>query len=90
MKQLLSFHQRCASYITRRHINQEADRSLTHPLSQEVLEEADLLRINDYIQNQKITVYKYAWGRPILMEECMASSQVSGPDNHLVWWSQIH
>jgi len=89
MRQLRSFHQRCPRYITRRHIRENPDGTWTHPPSQEVLEEAGLLPIEDYIQKRKDTIYKYARGRPI-MEECRASCQASGSNGHFVWWSQIH
>jgi hypothetical protein len=89
MRALRSFHQRCARYITRRHIRQKADGSWVYPPSQEVLAEAGLLPIEDYIQKRKDTVAEFARGRPLLIE-CMASRQVAGPDGHLVWWSQVH
>jgi hypothetical protein len=89
MKQLRSFHHRCARYIARRHIKQKEDGTWFHPPSHEVLEECGLLPIEDYIQKRKDTVMKYARGRPIL-DECMASSQASGANGHFVWWSQVH
>ena len=83
---LNSFHNRCARHLTQRHIRQEQDGSWTTPPSTEVLEEAGLKPIQDYIQKRKQNLMIYATRRPIY-EECKTSPRLATNVNQLVWWT---
>jgi hypothetical protein len=56
---LQSFHHKCSQYITGQHIRKNADGSWTFPASSEVLEKANLLPIQIYIEKHKNTIAEY-------------------------------
>jgi hypothetical protein len=53
---LQSFHHKCARYITGQHIRKNADGTWTCPKSSKVLEKANLLPIQAYIEKQRNTI----------------------------------
>jgi len=82
LKQLRSFHSRVARYITGRHIRQNADGTWFHPPTDDVLEEAGLRTIDEYIRRRRDTVRNFVRFRPIY-EVCRRSTAIN---NKAVWW----
>jgi len=83
--ELQSFHRRCARYITGQHIRQNADGTWTCPSSKDVLEQAGLWTIQEYIKRRRNTVMKYAESR-FIYRQCVASKPLASNPNQLVWW----
>ena len=65
LRNLESFHRRCARYITGRHIRENADGTWTCPDSKTTLSMAGLLPIDQYIRTRAATVMRYAKERSI-------------------------
>jgi hypothetical protein len=84
-KDLRSFHNRCARHITGMHIRKNQDGTFTFPKTEEVLREAGLWSIEEYIQRRKDTIEKFAHGRPIY-QQCIESTTLASNPNQLVWW----
>ena len=83
LRQLKSFHTRIARYLTGKHIRQNEDGTWYHPPSADVLQEAGLESVEEYIKRRRDTVrLKYVFGRPLL-NECRRSSAIN---NKAVWW----
>jgi hypothetical protein len=87
-KKLQSFHRRCARYITGQHIRQNPDGTWTCPSSAEVLSQAGLWTIQEYIQRRKNTVKKYAFSTPIY-QACKISQPLASNQNQKVWWQNL-
>jgi hypothetical protein len=85
MNKLRSFHSRVARYLTGRHIRPNADGTWTCPSSAEVLEEAGLHTIDEYIQKRRDTVSRFVQNRPIY-QQCLRSRALSTNVNKVVWW----
>jgi hypothetical protein len=68
INRLQSFHHRCARYITRRHIRKDENDEWICPASAEVLEQAGLKTIDEYITKRKNTLKHYATSRAIYRE----------------------
>ena len=82
---LQSFHQRCARFITGRHIWMDVNGHWTYPSSGVTLNHAGLLPIEDYIKSRKASIMKYAEARPIY-NTCKASTPIASNPRQLVWW----
>jgi len=85
MTKLQSFHHCCARYITGKHIREEADGSWTFPPSAEVLKEAGLQTIQEYIRRRRETVKPYLQTTKIF-DLCANSSPLASNNNQSVWW----
>jgi hypothetical protein len=82
---LQTFHHRCARYITGQHIHQNLDGTWTCPPSAQVLEQAGLSPIQDYIAKLRKTVERYVLSWPIY-QRCMNSRGLARNANRSVWW----
>jgi hypothetical protein len=86
MKNLRSFHQRCARHITGRNIRQDIETGeWICPDSKTTLREAGLWTIEEYMERRKNTVMKFAQGRSIY-QRCMNSQPVANSAHRIVWW----
>ena len=59
-RKLASFHNRCARFITGRHIKQQEDGTWVFPCSKITIKEADLLTVEEYIQKRKENILPFA------------------------------
>ena len=84
LKKLRSFHARVARYLTGRHIRQNKDGTWVHPPTADVLEEAGLETIDEYIKRRRDTVRRFVMFRPIY-DICRRSIAIT---NRAVWWNQ--
>ena len=84
LKRLRSFHARVARYLTGRHIRQNEDGTWVHPPTADVLEEAGLETIDEYIKRRRDTVRRFVMFRPIY-DICRRSIAIT---NRAVWWNQ--
>jgi hypothetical protein len=89
MRELRSFHHRCARHVVRRHIRLEEDGTWTCPPNAAVLADAELLPVEAYIQVRKNTIMDFAKARPIY-QEALLSRPVQTNGSQLVWWEQVH
>jgi hypothetical protein len=85
LKKLRSFHSRVARYLTGRHIRPNEDGSWTCPRSIDVLQEAGLCTIDEYIDRRRETVARFVEERPIY-QKCLRSRALSTNVNKVVWW----
>lgn len=85
LKKLRSFHSRVARYLTGRHIRPNADGTWNCPSSSDVLEEAGLCTIDEYIERRRVTVQQFVQDRPIY-QQCLRSRALSTNVNKVVWW----
>jgi len=85
LKKLRSFHSRVARYLTGRHIRPNPDGSWTCPSTSDVLEEAGLCTIDEYIDRRRATVTQYAQQRQIY-QQCLRSRALSTNVNKVMWW----
>ena len=81
-----SFHNRCARFITGQHIRQNEHGTWTHPPTEEVLREAGMWTIQEYIRQCRETVFRYVKERPIY-QECVDSKPLASNINQAVWWN---
>ena len=86
LRMLEAFHHRVARYICRRHISKLEDGTWEYPSSVEVLEEAGLYSIHEYIRRRNETITKYIRERPIYTQCIHSHSLVGG--NKQFWWNQ--
>ena len=86
LRMLEAFHHRVARYICRRHIRKLEDGTWEYPSSVEVLEEAGLYSIHEYIRRRNETITKYIRERPIYTQCIHSHSLVGG--NKQFWWNQ--
>jgi hypothetical protein len=87
LRDLKSFHHRCARYITKCHIRQDSDGTWICPPSAEVLEEVDLLPVQEYLKNRRDTIHKYI-STTKLWQKCKDSKVLASNPNQKVWWEQ--
>ena len=85
IKQFRSFHARVARYLCKRHIRQLPDGTWNCPPTAEVLNDAGLESIDEYIRRRRATVREYIRGRPIY-EACKRSRALSTNVNKILWW----
>lgn len=83
MRQLRSFHRRCCRGLTGEFIHQDEDGEWICPKSEEVLEKAGVLTIEEYIQRRRETIMSYAETRTIY-GKCRDSQKIA--NNNLLWW----
>ena len=84
-KKLNSFHHCCARYITGQHIRQNPDESWTCPSSKDVLAQAGLWTIKEYVRRRRNTVTKDIGAR-FIYRQCETSLPLASNPNQLVWW----
>jgi hypothetical protein len=82
MRQLRSFHRRCCRGITGEFIHQGEDGEWICPDSNDVMEKAGVLTIEEYIQRRRDTILPYAQSRNIY-GRCKSSEQIG---SNLLWW----
>lgn len=80
-----SFHHRCSRYITGRHITKEGDNWI-YPSRASTLSDADLLGVEEYIENRKIAISGYAEETNIF-QKCLQMEGLSRNGNTLTWWT---
>ena len=85
LKNFRSFHHRVARHLTGRHIRQLDDGSWYCPPTTEVLDQAGLQTIDEYIRRRRVTVRRFATERP-LYRACVRSSALSTNVHKVVWW----
>ena len=83
---LRSFHHRVARYIVGKHIQELPDGSYVCPPTEEVLEEAGLWPLEEYIKRRRDTINGYVATRPIY-ERCVQSTALSTVSRRSTWWS---
>ena len=83
LKQLRSFHHRAARFISQRHIRPNGEGNWICPPTVDVLAEAGLFTIDEYIRRRKAKVSSFVVGWP-LYEACLRSKPIS---NRKVWWN---
>jgi Reverse transcriptase (RNA-dependent DNA polymerase) len=81
-----AFHHRCARHLTQRHIRQKPDGTWDYPRSSEVLEEAGLKTIKEYIGSRKRNLMEFVSTREIY-RQCTESKPLASDVNHKVWWT---
>jgi hypothetical protein len=84
-RKLQSFHRRCARFITGQHIRPNQDGTWTCPSSEEVLSQAGLWTIQEYIQRRKNTVKKFAFSTSAY-QTCKTSRPLASNPNQKIWW----
>ena len=82
LRQLRSFHARVARYLTGRHMHPNADGTWFYPPTHEVLQEAGLETIDEYIKRRRHTVLEFVGPRP-LYDVCRRSPAFTAK---AVWW----
>jgi len=80
-----SFHSRIGRHLTGRHIRLLEDGSWFCPPTVEVLEDAGLQTIDEYINRRRQTVRGFTMHRP-LCEACRRLTALSTNINKAVWW----
>lgn len=85
-RKLSSFHNRCARYITGRHIKQQEDGTWVYPCSKITRKEADLLTVEEYIQKRKQTITPFAEEQEIFTKCRQSESLIRS--SQLMWWTQ--
>ena len=85
LKRFDSFHARVARYLTGRHIRQLEDGTWFCPPTTEVLEEAGLFSIGEYIRRRRRTVRPFVRQRP-LYRACLRSKALGTNIAKVVWW----
>jgi hypothetical protein len=83
---LNAFHHRCVRHLTHRHIQQKPDGTWDYPHSSEVLEEAGLMTIQEYIATRKRHLMEFISKREIY-HQCTESKPLASDVNHKVWWT---
>jgi hypothetical protein len=85
LRQFRSFHSRVGRHLTGRHIRPLEDGSWFCPPTDEVLNDAGLQTIDEYINRRRQTVRGFAMHRP-LCEACRRLTALSTNINKAVWW----
>ena len=85
LRNLRSFHSRVARHLTARHIRCLEDGTWFCPPTAEVLAEAGLRTIDEYIQKRRDTIRAGVVTRPIY-QECRRSAALPGQSRKVVWW----
>ena len=85
LQKIRSFHSRVARYICNKHIKQLEDGTWEHPSTEDVLQEAGLFTIDEYIRRRRESVRRFVQGRPIF-EACRRSQLVDSNIKRVVWW----
>ena len=85
LRHFRSFHSRIGRHLTGRHIRLLEDGSWFCPPTVEVLEDAGLQTIDEYINRRRQTVRSFTRHRP-LYEACRQSTALSTNINKAVWW----
>ncbi len=75
-----------ARFICARHIRQLGDGTWEYPPSTEVLREAGLFPIEEYIRRRRETAWRYTAGRPIF-DACLESQCKERNHNRVLWWN---
>ena len=90
IKQILNtFHHRCARFITGRFIHPDKDGIWVYPNSQEVLKQAGLTTIEEYIKKWRNTIHtSYVMTRKIY-KECRECENVALGASRRCWWDQV-
>ena len=89
MKNLRSFHHRCARHMVGYHIRLDPDSNeWHHPPSHDVLSKCGLKPIEWYIENRRCTLREYMLDRPIY-KKCIDSKPISTNVNQLTWWNHV-
>ena len=83
---LNSFHNRCARFITGRHIT-KIDDQWHYPETKQTLELAHVLPVEDYIIKRKNTILDFAYNTNVY-KTCQKATRIIIADNSLEWWSQ--
>ena len=86
MRKLRSFHRRCARFIVNRHITCKSDGTWTYPHSETVLEDAGLLKIEEYIQKRRDTIFDFVRNRQVY-QKCK-DFEVDKKHECYYWWKQ--
>ena len=85
LKKFRSFHSRVARYLTGRHIRPLENGEWFYPSTADVLSEAGLFTIDEYIQRRRDTIWRFVQPRPIY-NACIRSIPFSSNVNKVVWW----
>ena len=85
LKQFRSFHSRVGRHLTWRHIRQLEDGSWFCPPMVDILEDAGLQTIEEYIRCRGQTFRSFTRHRP-LYEACRRSTALATNTNKAVWW----
>jgi exonuclease III len=86
IKKFRSFHARVARYITGRHIRELEDGTYFCPPTVEVLNEAGLETMDEYMLRRRQTIRGFVRHRTIY-ETCLRSRALSTNVNKVVWWT---
>ncbi len=84
-RQFQSFHTRVARFVTGRHIRPLEDGSWHCLPTQEVLQEAGLETVEEYISRRRQTVRGFARYRP-MYQHCLLSAAAGVSTRKTVWW----
>jgi hypothetical protein len=85
LKLFRSFHHRVARHLTGRHIRQDDDGVWHCPPTADVLNQAGLETIDEYIRRRRETVRGFVRPRP-LYQLCIRSRALSTNVHKVVWW----
>ena len=85
MNRLRSFHHRSARFITGQHVQQVDDNEWFFSCMEEVLGEAKLETLDEYIRRRWETITPFVRTRPIF-DACLNSTGGGGSPRKLVWW----
>jgi len=88
LRRLCSFHHRCARYLTRRPMTQLDYGTWISPPSAEVLEQAGLHTIEEYIARRLATFLPFIQSC-IIYRECHAAGTTQVAVNHPRWWASL-
>ena len=86
MQQFRSFHARVAGCLTGRHIRNLEDGTWSCPPTKEVLEEAGLEEIDEYIRRRRQTVRRLVRHRPIYEAYRLSKALCTNAVHKTVWW----
>jgi hypothetical protein len=87
MAKLQSFHHMCARFITGQHIKLIGE-EWVYPRTEEVLKNATLLTIEEYISKRRNTVKTYVFSTNIF-RQCQNSKGTSTSWKKLTWWENV-
>jgi len=88
LRRLCSFHHRCARYLARTPMTQLDDGTWVSPPSAEVLEQAGLLTIEEYIARRLATFLPFIQSR-IIYRDCHTADTTQVAANHPRWWASL-
>ena len=84
-RQFQSFHSRVARFLTGKHIRPLEDGSWHCPPTEDVLQEAGLETVEEYILRRRQTVRGFVRHRPMYLH-CMLSAAERVSARKTVWW----